>query len=110
MQQGTRGVDSEQEQPEERRGTAEAVVPRLAADLPARAAQDSAPHPPPLLHVQGEQRKLFLALAKICRLTLDLTGSLSRFTFQFSLHHSSQVCLHFTQGIFPNQFVLISSN
>ena len=85
MQQGTRGVDSEQEQPEERRGTAEAVVPRLAADLPARAAQDSAPHPPPLLHVQGEQRKLFLALAKICRLTLDLTGSLSRFTFHSTI-------------------------
>ena len=53
MQQGTRGVDSEQEQPEERRGTAEAVVSRLAAHLPARVAQDAAPHPPPLLHVQG---------------------------------------------------------
>ena len=53
MQQGTRGVDSEQEQPEERRGTAEAVVPRLAAHLPARVAQNAAPHPPPLLHVQG---------------------------------------------------------
>ena len=48
-----RGVIVEQEQPQEHRGAAEAVLPRLAAHLPARAAQNTAAHPPSLLHVQG---------------------------------------------------------
>ena len=48
-----RGGVVEQEQPQEHRGAAEAVLPRLAAHLPPRAAQDTAAHPPSLLHVQG---------------------------------------------------------
>ena len=48
-----RGVIVEQEQPQEHRGAAEAVLPRLAAHLPPRAAQNTAAHPPSLLNVQG---------------------------------------------------------